>query len=62
MRLPLAVIGIKAGDEFGFDCLVTDDDDGKYMRFYMRLAPGIEYPWKTELYPRFVLATESHTK
>lgn len=56
LRLPLATIGLTAGDEFGFNCFVLDSDDGKRVSFWLRLAPGIEYPWRTELYPRLVLA------
>ena len=56
MRLPLASVRLKAGDEFAFNCLILDSDDGKFVRFWLRPAQGIEYPWRTELYPRFVLA------
>ena len=56
LRLPLATVGLKSGDEFAFNCMVLDSDDGKLVRFWHRLAQGIEYPWRTDLYPRFVLA------
>jgi hypothetical protein len=58
MRLPLASLNLKAGDEFTFNMLVLDSDDGKASRYWLRPAAGIEYPWRTELYPRFVLAPE----
>ncbi|MBM4143887.1 MAG: hypothetical protein FJ225_09910 [Lentisphaerae bacterium] len=56
MRLPLASIGLKTGDEFAFNILILDSDDGKSVRYWLRPGPGIEYPWRTALYPRFVLA------
>jgi hypothetical protein len=58
LRLPLASIGLRPGDEFAFNILVLDSDDGKAGRFWLRPAAGIEYPWRTELYPRFMLAPE----
>ena len=58
LRLPLASLGLKTGDEFAFNILVLDSDDGKASRYWLRPAAGIEYPWRTELYPRFVLAPE----
>ena len=56
VRLPLAALGLVPGDTFGFNTLISDGDDNKGMRHNMRLAEGISYPFRTELYPRFVLA------
>jgi hypothetical protein len=56
VRLPLAAIGLAPGDTFGFNTLICDGDDRKGMRHNMRMAEGINYPFRTELYPRFVLA------
>jgi hypothetical protein len=56
VRLPLAAIGLVPGDTFGFNTLICDGDDNKGMRHNMRLAEGISYPFRTDLYPRFVLA------
>jgi hypothetical protein len=56
VRLPLAALGLAPGDTFGFDTLICDGDDSKGMRHNMRLAEGISYPFRTDLYPRFVLA------
>jgi hypothetical protein len=56
VRLPLAALGLVPGDTFGFDTLICDGDDNKGMRHNMRLAEGISYPFRTDLYPRFVLA------
>jgi hypothetical protein len=56
VRLPLAALGLVPGDTFGFNALICDGDDNKGMRHNMRLTEGISYPFRTELYPRFVLA------
>ncbi|MEI6212394.1 MAG: hypothetical protein WCR06_12305, partial [bacterium] len=56
VRLPLAAIGLVPGDTFGFNTLICDGDDNKGMRHNLRMAEGISYPFRTELYPRFVLA------
>jgi hypothetical protein len=56
VRLPLAALGLAPGDTFGFNTLICDGDDRKGMRHNMRMAEGINYPFRTELYPRFVLA------
>jgi hypothetical protein len=56
VRLPLAALGLAPGDTFGFNTLICDGDDNKGMRHNLRLAEGISYPFRTELYPRFVLA------
>jgi hypothetical protein len=56
VRLPLAALGLASGDTFGFNALICDGDDSKGMRHNMRLAEGISYPFRTALYPRFVLA------
>jgi len=55
-RLPLATLGLAPGDTFGFNVMVCDGDDEKGMRHNLRLVEGISYPFRTELYPRFVLA------
>ncbi len=55
-RLPLAALGLAPGDTFGFNVMVCDGDDEKGMRYNLRLAQGISYPFLTDLYPRFVLA------
>jgi hypothetical protein len=56
VRLPLAALGLAPGDTFGFNAMVCDGDDEKGMRHNLRLAQGINYPFLTDLYPRFVLA------
>jgi hypothetical protein len=56
VRLPLAALGLAPGDTFGFDAMICDGDDSKGMRHNMRLVEGISYPFRTDLYPRFVLA------
>jgi len=56
LRLPLAALGLKAGDTFGFNVMVCDGDDEKGMRCGPTLAPGLSWPFRPELYPRFVLA------
>ena len=55
VRLPLAALGLAPGDTFGFNAMICDGDDDKGMRYYVRLAQGISYPFMTKLYPRFVL-------
>jgi hypothetical protein len=55
VRLPLAALGLAPGDTFGFNAMVCDGDDDKGMRSNLRLAQGINYPFLTDLYPRFVL-------
>jgi hypothetical protein len=55
LRLPLAALGLKAGDEFGFNAMICDSDTDNRMDFYLRLAQGVSFPFRTELYPRFVL-------
>jgi len=56
LRLPLAALGINPSEAFGFNIMVFDDDDGNGSKYWFRLAPGMSYPFKTALYPRFVLA------
>jgi hypothetical protein len=58
LRVPLAALGLKPGDEFGFNIMFLDDDDNKGMHHWLQLAPGITYPFKPERYPRFVLGIE----
>jgi hypothetical protein len=55
LRIPLAAVGLKPGDEFAFNCMFIDGDSEKGMRYNLQMAPGIAYPFKTEWYPRFVL-------
>jgi hypothetical protein len=55
LRLPLAALGLKPGEEFGFNIMFLDDDDNKGMHHWLQLAPGITYPFKPERYPRFVM-------
>ena len=55
LRLPLAVVGIESGAEFGLNFTVYDDDNGKGQRCWFELGPGMTWPFKPELYPRFVL-------
>ncbi|MBM4149505.1 MAG: hypothetical protein FJ224_10745, partial [Lentisphaerae bacterium] len=55
LRLPLAALGLKAGDTFGFNVMFCDSDSDNRMDFYLRLAQGVSFPFRTELYPRFVL-------
>ncbi len=55
MRLPLSTIGLKPGTEFAFNVMVLDGDDPGGMRQYLLIAPGMTYPTKPELYPRFAL-------
>ena len=55
VRLPLAALGLAPGDTFGFNAMVCDGDDDQGMRYNVRMAQGISYPFQTELYPRFVL-------
>jgi hypothetical protein len=60
LRLPLAALGLKPGDGFGFNLVFLDDDDGGGSRYWFQLAPGLSGrnartppPWF--LYPRFEL-------
>jgi hypothetical protein len=55
VRLPLTSLGLKSGDEFGFNSMVCDGDDDKGMRCSIRLAYGINYPFQPRFYPRFAL-------
>ena len=56
--LPLAALGLKAGEEFGFNAVVFDDDDGFGQCYRIQLAPGLAaFDHRgTGWYPRFVLA------
>ena len=70
LRLPLAAIGLKPGEEFGLNIVFYDGDDGTGIRHWLQLAPGmapglprggapVSAPMiggKTARYPRFVLA------
>ncbi|MFZ4394064.1 MAG: DUF4838 domain-containing protein [Kiritimatiellia bacterium] len=60
LRLPLADLGLKPGDSFGFNVVVLDDDDGAGSRYWFQLAPGLcgrtaktPPPW--QVYPRYVV-------
>jgi hypothetical protein len=60
LRLPLADLGVKPGESFGFNVVILDDDDGAGSRYWFQLAPGLcgrtpkaPPPWQT--YPRYVL-------
>jgi hypothetical protein len=60
LRLPLAAMGLKPGEELGFNIAFYDDDSNGQC-YWLQLAPGLagrglatEPPIK--LYPRFVLA------
>ncbi|MEI6211092.1 MAG: sugar-binding protein, partial [bacterium] len=55
VRLPLAALGLTPGDTIGFNAMVCDGDDATGMRYNLRLAQGISYPFRADLYPRFVL-------
>ncbi|MGB2823436.1 MAG: hypothetical protein WBF17_20820, partial [Phycisphaerae bacterium] len=57
LRLPLAALGLKPGEEFGFNIVCRDsDDDGSGQLYWLQLAPGLTPPVNTKLYPRLVLA------
>ncbi|MBM4143062.1 MAG: DUF4838 domain-containing protein [Lentisphaerae bacterium] len=58
LRLPLADLGLKPDEEFGFNAVVLDDDDGNGSRYWFQLASGLSGrkpksppPWRE--YPRF---------
>jgi formylglycine-generating enzyme required for sulfatase activity len=60
LRLPLADLGLKPDDGFGFNVVFLDDDDGNGSRYWFELAPGLcgrkaksPPPWQT--YPQFEL-------
>jgi hypothetical protein len=55
LRLPLAALGLKPGEEFGFNIVLVDNDD-KGQPYWLQLAPGLAHSVNTKLYPRFVLA------
>jgi NADPH:quinone reductase-like Zn-dependent oxidoreductase len=55
VSLPLATLGVKPGDSIGFNIMFMDADDGKGQIRTLTLAPGMPAPFKTELYPKFVL-------
>ena len=60
LRLPMAALGLKPGDEFGFNIVFFDDDDSNANRYWLQLAPGLagQHP-NTTLYPRLVLAKQT---
>ncbi len=41
LRLPLADLGVKSGESFGFNIVILDDDDGAGSRYWFQLAPGL---------------------
>ena len=53
-----AALGLKPGEEFGFNIVFADDDndDDTGQLYWLQLAPGLTHPVNTKLYPRFVLA------
>jgi hypothetical protein len=53
--MPGSAIGLKPGAEFGFCAMVFDGDDEKGQRWWMQMGPGIDYPFRPEIYPRFGL-------
>jgi len=64
MRLPLADLGLKPGDEFNLNVCVLDDDNGDGQRYWLQTSPGLLGlgprdlpPGKAaeKVYPRFVL-------
>jgi len=55
LRLPLADIGLKPGEPFGFNIVFLDDDDGNGQRYWMQLAKGLAGRRDLASYPRFVL-------
>ena len=55
VSLPLATLGVKPGDSIGFNIMFMDADDGKGQTRTLTLAPGMPAPFKTELYPKFVI-------
>ena len=55
LRLPLVVIGLTPGAEFGFN-IVFFDDDGNGQPYWLQLAPGLTHPVNSKRHPRFVLA------
>jgi hypothetical protein len=64
LRLPLADLGLKPGDEFGLNACILDDDTGKGPAYWLQTSPGLlglgprdPPPGKAaeKVYPRFVL-------
>jgi hypothetical protein len=55
LRLPWAALGLKPGDEFGFNVVIVDDDDGNGQAYRLQLAPGLAGGGNGALYPRLVL-------
>jgi hypothetical protein len=41
MRLPLADLGLKPGDEFNLNVCVLDDDKGDGQRYWLQTSPGL---------------------
>jgi len=63
LSLPLSALGMDAGAEFGMNVVFLDDDDGKGVRYWLQLAPGLagrddRTPPPSRLYPRFVLESK----
>jgi len=60
LRLPLADLGVKPGESFGFNVVVLDDDDGTGSRYWFQLAPGLcgrtaKAPPRWQTYPRYIV-------
>jgi hypothetical protein len=58
--LPLADLGLKPEEPFGFNVVFLDDDDGTGSRYWFQLSPGLcgrdarsPSPWQA--YPQFEL-------
>jgi len=43
LRLPLAALGLKPGEEFGLNATVSDDDDGFGQAYQIQTAPGLRF-------------------
>jgi hypothetical protein len=43
LRLPLAALGLKPGDDFRFDPVVSDDDDGFGQAYQVQMGPGLHF-------------------
>ncbi|MBM4144603.1 MAG: hypothetical protein FJ225_13595 [Lentisphaerae bacterium] len=55
LGLPLAAIGVAAGEDFSLNMMVADGDDEKGMRAAVALHPSMEYPPIIARFPRFTV-------